>query len=96
MAKRRFKKSRSARKMTIPMAVAVPVGAIGIALGKKALAGDTAGMMRQVGVGESGLEFDKVISVWGPVLVGVIIHKGASYLGVNRALGAAGVPFIRI
>jgi len=32
----------------------------------------------------------------GPILVGFMMHKIASGLGVNRALGAARVPFIRI
>lgn len=32
----------------------------------------------------------------GPIFVGMILHKVASGLGINRALGAARIPFIRI
>jgi len=31
-----------------------------------------------------------------PILGGVLVHKIASKLGVNRALAGAGVPFVRI
>lgn len=31
-----------------------------------------------------------------PVVTGVIIHKVAGYLGINRAIAQAGVPVIRI
>lgn len=31
-----------------------------------------------------------------PLTLGVVIHKVASKLGINRALGQAGIPFIRV
>lgn len=31
-----------------------------------------------------------------PVMVGILVHKLAGRLGINRALGRAGVPIIRI
>lgn len=31
-----------------------------------------------------------------PILLGVAVHKIAGRLGINRAIGAAGIPFIRI
>lgn len=31
-----------------------------------------------------------------PLMIGVLVHKLAGKFGVNRALGRAGVPFIRI
>jgi hypothetical protein len=34
--------------------------------------------------------------LYGPLLLGVIVHKFAGKLGVNRALGRMGVPFVRI
>jgi len=33
---------------------------------------------------------------WGPILAGILVHKVASRLGVNRLLGRAGVPIIRV
>lgn len=32
----------------------------------------------------------------GPLLLGVAVHKVAGKLGINRALGRAGVPFLRV
>lgn len=32
----------------------------------------------------------------GPIILGVMVHKLASKLGVNRTLAGAGVPWIRI
>jgi len=31
-----------------------------------------------------------------PVIVGMIVHKVAGKLGVNRALASSGIPFIRV
>lgn len=31
-----------------------------------------------------------------PILMGIAVHKVAARLGINRALGSAGIPFIRI
>ncbi len=33
---------------------------------------------------------------WGPIFAGLIAHKVASWLGVNRALGRARVPWLRV
>lgn len=38
-------------------------------------------------------------SMWGgtfPIAIGLLIHKVASRLGVNRALASAGVPIVRL
>lgn len=32
----------------------------------------------------------------GPVLLGMLIHKGANKLGINRMLARAGVPLLRV
>lgn len=37
--------------------------------------------------------------MWGgtfPLILGIVVHKVASVFGVNRALGRANIPFIRI
>lgn len=31
-----------------------------------------------------------------PIMLGIMVHKIAGRLGVNRAIGSAGIPFIRI
>lgn len=33
---------------------------------------------------------------WGPILTGIVLHKVASRLGVNRALAKSGIPFVSI
>ena len=38
----------------------------------------------------------ELMAGWGPILTGFLVHKLAGKLGVNRALGKAGIPFIRI
>jgi len=37
-----------------------------------------------------------LVKFMGPVLLGAGIHKVAGKLGINRALGRAGLPWIRI
>jgi len=37
-----------------------------------------------------------VQKLYGPLAIGFLAHKLASRLGLNRALGAAGVPLFRI
>jgi len=32
----------------------------------------------------------------GPILLGLLVHKLAGKVGINRALSSAGVPFVRI
>lgn len=42
--------------------------------------------------------FDQRVLVrgWTPILLGLVLHKLAGRLGVNRALAQAGVPIIRL
>ncbi len=37
-----------------------------------------------------------LVEGWSPIILGFVLHKLASRLGVNRALSQAGVPIIRI
>ena len=39
---------------------------------------------------------DLLVQNVGPIIAGVLVHKLASRLGINRALGRARVPFLRI
>jgi len=47
---------------------------------------------------DTGKFFDTEIGMKGTIalFMGALIHKGASMLGINRALGRAGVPILRI
>lgn len=95
-------KSR-AKKMTLPLAV---VG--GFLPGATAVVttGTTSGWMsagRTAGVIYTG--YDYTTGKWSmgnmklglmPLAIGVLIHKAAGMLGINRAIAATGIPFIRI
>lgn len=83
--------------MTIPLAVAVPVAVVAIDSAKKVMAGNTAELMANITMMDNGkFSSARFMNMWAPILAGVIVHKGASYVGLNRALGAAKIPFIRI
>lgn len=109
MARRRsFRTKRTHRKggMTIPLAVVagfapLALGEIGAA--KRALSGDMAGASQQAVIYATGYNLDTKSFHWptfvgsyGPIVAGMVVHKLAGRLGVNRALASAGVPFIRI
>jgi len=98
MAKYRKKKGRSSKKMTLPIAVIAPVAAVGYFLGKELAAGQVGLVLKQTTGFENG-KFSGVSDIagtYGPILLGVGVHKAASRIGVNRAMGAAKIPFIRI
>jgi hypothetical protein len=39
---------------------------------------------------------DILMANTGPIVAGILVHKLASKLGINRALSQAGVPFLRV
>lgn len=97
-------KRRSAAKMTVPVAVIagfVPMGADILSAYRVAgaqgaiehLALCTTGYDPSDGKFKPMFAFQKL---YGPLIAGVMVHKIAGYLGVNRALGRAKVPFLRI
>lgn len=56
-------------------------------------------------MGQVYLGYDWLLGKWNPstmwygtapLVLGLIVHKMASMLGINRALGQARIPFIRI
>lgn len=112
MARRRTRRSRSRRKMTIPIA------AVGGSLAGLFMPSATAGGGRSVvqnimdqhwnwaieSLNENYTGYNIYRGSWNlmnarglhAALLGVVIHKVASFLGVNRALGRAKIPFLRI
>ena len=99
----RAKRRRSKGGFTVPVAVVAgfaPLGALvvngfrtgGIDYGLKELSTYTTGYIPQ----ENRWSFAHLARGMGPVLAGVMVHKLAGKLGINRALGRAGVPFLRI
>jgi hypothetical protein len=104
MAKKR--KQHSKPGMTIPVAVIAGFAPLGIGLlgaVKRGMAGDMAGMSQEMTIRTTGYNTDTKSFHWptfmqsyGPIVAGLVIHKAASRLGVNRALARAGVPFLRV
>jgi len=106
IAKRRrtFSKKRgySPRKMTLPLAVLmgfVPLVGLGISTVK------TQGWQGLSGLSSALIPFDTGTGRWTtanlkygafPIIAGLLTHKLAGMLGVNRALAAARVPFLRV
>lgn len=41
-------------------------------------------------------DFQLLMRGMGPVVAGMLVHKFAGKLGINRAMSKAGIPFIRI
>jgi len=92
-----------ARSWTIPILPIVGIAAApvtGYAIGY-ALQGDWVSAVKQLG-GFAGIRADNgqfnfgvLMQNMGPVVIGMVMHKLASKLGVNRMLASAGLPVIR-
>jgi len=77
-------KNSKKRKFTIPGALVA-----GVALGF---------VIKPASNWDSPYEFDTTIGLKGlkALIGGFLIHKVASVIGLNRALGRAGVPYLRV
>lgn len=93
-----------AAKMTLPLAVIggmVPA-AYDVLAGYRANGFD--GAMGHVALVTTGYDtgdgkFKPMYAIqklYGPLLLGVLVHKAAGKLGVNRMLASAGVPLFRV
>lgn len=96
-------KHRSKAGMTLPVAVLAGFAPLAGA----AIAGyqynGFQGVMKRVALGTTGFNTEdgkwypmEAVKVLGPIVGGVVVHKLASRLGINRALASAGVPFLRV
>lgn len=92
MAKKKRGGRHSRRK--IPLAVVAPLGVVAYDAGRYLVKGQTEEAKFIVtGINRNGkLEVGQLMRAYGPVLVGALIHKGASRLGVNRAI-PSWIPF---
>jgi len=98
------KKHRRKPQMTMPLAVVagfVPPGRIiwAESQGGRGIEGGA------IAAGRIFLGYDSTTARWdfnqlqygfGPILMGFGIHKVAQMVGINRALAAARIPFIRV
>lgn len=102
----RAKRSRGRAKMTLPLAVIAgfaPLAMWEMRGLKRLMAGDQAGGTQEMVIRATGyntdtraFHWDVFMESYGPILVGFVVHKLASRLGVNRAMAKAGIPFVRI
>lgn len=94
---RRF---RGKPKMTIPMAVVAGFAPVAIGIWNRKSNPTEIGNFLQAGftgVGSDGrFNFGNLRQGAMPIAAGFIAHMVASKLGINRALGRAGIPLIRI
>ena len=86
MARGRSKKSRRGGSKKLPLAIMVPMAATAYESGKYLMAGDTANAAYVFsGIDSAGnLQTGRLLKTYAPMLAGVVIHKGAARLGVNR------------
>jgi hypothetical protein len=98
-------KARHHRKagMTLPLAVLAGFAPLGIAALDGYKYNGVNGVAKRVTMGLTGYNIEdrrwymtEMAKVAGPILAGIVVHKLAGRLGINRALGSAGVPFLRI
>jgi len=94
---------RRAAKMSIPVAVLAGF----VPMATDVWHGYTTGGLKNAGISAVAMTtgYDAANKKWslellmrgmGPVVAGIIAHKLANRLGVNRALAKAGVPLLRI
>jgi hypothetical protein len=97
MAKHR-KKSHSRGKTTLPIAIVAPVAVVAFKVGKDLMAGNTLDVQQSLtGVGPDGQFHSQfVIPTYMPIAAGAAIHYAASRFGVNKMLGRARIPLIRV
>jgi len=97
------KKHRKKPQMTMPLAVVAGFVPPGLTIYREGLTGGVEGGARAAS--RIFLGYDSIAGRWdfqqlqygfGPVLMGFGIHKVAQMVGINRALAAAKIPFIRI
>lgn len=95
-----------AKKMTLPVSLVagfVPIGSRLFTSAKLLAKGDYDGAGRYASLYIAGWDVNDrkfrpsaIVNQWAPLLAGVVMHKAANRLGINRAIAAAGIPVIRL
>lgn len=103
MAKAKTKKRRKSNGFTLPISVTAGMVAGLSEPAKRLIDGDYHNAAKAMSLRFVGYDPDS--SSWHlsylkkglfPVLGGVVVHKVASKIGINRAIARAGIPFLRI
>lgn len=108
VARRRYfprprRRAASKAGFTLPLAAVAGFVPLGLNVYNGAKTGGINGAGFELVRGTTGynwqagrMEWPALVRGLGPIVAGFMVHKLASKLGVNRALGKAGIPFIRI
>lgn len=98
-------KRRAKKKFTIPITMAVPTAMVGIGaiqdfqkLGASEAGDRFLGHMTgfRVRPGNPSFMFERLKYGLLPIMAGMVAHKVAGKLGINKAMASAGIPIIRI
>ena len=82
--------------MTLPVAILAPVAATAYLIAKDSGKNPQEAMYVLTGVNAGKFSGSRLVQTYGPIAAGFAIHWAAGRFGVNRALGRAKVPLLRI
>lgn len=101
MAKAKAHRRRAG--MTLPVSVIAGFVPLGVAAMDGYKYNGWSGVGKRVSLGLTGYNTEdrkwypgEMVKVTAPIIAGILVHKFAGKIGINRALSQAGVPFIRI
>jgi hypothetical protein len=93
-----------AKRMTIPLAIVGGFVPMGVDLVSAFKVGGIEAALGHVSLCTTG--YDPADGIWkpmfavkklyGPLLLGTIVHKAAGRLGINRMLASMGIPLVRV
>jgi hypothetical protein len=104
----RYRKAPRARRhsragMTVPVAVLAGFAPLIMAGLEGYQYNGFSGVTKRLSLGLTGYNTEdhkwypmEVVRTSGPIVAGILVHKLAGRLGINRALGRAKIPFLRI
>jgi hypothetical protein len=85
--------------MTLPMAIVAPVAYTVYTLGKQAASGPAGradAFWAISGWNGDKMDLSKLPQTYGPIFMGFVLHWAAGKFGINKMLGRAKIPIIRI
>ena len=89
--------------MTIPLGIVAGFVPLGMFAYDGMIAGGPVNAVQRVAQRLTGYDnsvhkwfFKELAMGWAPILGGIVAHKVANRLGINRAISRAGIPLIRI
>lgn len=98
-----FRRSSNSGGFKLPIAVIAGFAPLVYHVYDGARINGFSGAMRYLTMDTTGYDLDSktwnfgdLVKGWTPILAGFVVHKMAGVFGVNRALGRAKIPLIRI